>query len=224
VSANAVLCDGVVVGDVQALRETKRLTRVDGLFDALKAKREEWKRAHPGGAFPGVASFYFDQAEPAVVTKSVFQTTAFAGFPYGKLIVRRRDGTLGALAVDAMVPGPPRSASVAPKGPSMRQGATAVNGRLAPEIIQRVVRQNFGRFRKCYEAGLAKKPTLGGRVAARFVIDAQGAVRDSAIVESTMGEPAVEQCIAQGFSALTFPPPEGGIVTVVYPIVFAPGD
>src|SRR6187549_3194941 len=47
---------------------------------------------------------------------------------------------------------------------SIRQGATQVNGKLPPEVIQRIVRQNFGRFRLCYENGLKNNPTLSGRV------------------------------------------------------------
>jgi len=58
----------------------------------------------------------------------------------------------------------------------MREGSTAVNGRLPPEVIQRIVRQNFGRFRLCYENGARTAPSLKGRVSVRFVIDRTGAV------------------------------------------------
>jgi hypothetical protein len=54
--------------------------------------------------------------------------------------------------------------------------ALTINGRLPPETVLRIVRQNFGRFRFCYEEGLARKPTLSGRVAVNFVIDRAGAV------------------------------------------------
>jgi len=63
-----------------------------------------------------------------------------------------------------------------PKAPSMREGVTSVNGRLPPEVIQRIVRQNFGRFRLCYENGMRQNPNLQGRVAVKFVIDRSGAV------------------------------------------------
>ena len=52
----------------------------------------------------------------------------------------------------------------------------SVSGRLPPEVIQRIVRQNFGRFRLCYENGLRNNPNLQGRVAVRFVIGRDGAV------------------------------------------------
>jgi hypothetical protein len=34
----------------------------------------------------------------------------------------------------------------------------------------------------------------------------------------------VVDCIVKEYEEITFPAPEGGIVTVVYPIKFSPGD
>jgi hypothetical protein len=109
--------------------------------------------------------------------------------------------------------------------PKIRQGTTTVNGRLPPEVIQRIVRQNFGRFRLCYEQGLLKDPKLAGTVATKFVIDAQGAVSTSSREASTtMTDATVVSCINRAFSNLSFPQPEGGIVVVVYPVILEPGD
>lgn len=110
------------------------------------------------------------------------------------------------------------------KAPSLRQGQTQVNGRLPPEVIQRIVRQNFGRFRLCYENGLRTNPSLAGRVQVKFVIDRSGSVSASQDGGSDMPDQGVVQCVVRGFSNLSFPQPEGGIVTVVYPIIFNPGD
>jgi hypothetical protein len=41
--------------------------------------------------------------------------------------------------------------------------------------------------------------------------------------ESTLSDLEVGRCIARGFEPLVFPQPEGGIVTVVYPIALTPG-
>jgi hypothetical protein len=108
---------------------------------------------------------------------------------------------------------PPATASPGPK-----------NGRLAPEVIQRIVRANFGRFRICYEAGLAADAKLEGRVTTKFVIDTDGNVGMTADGGSDMPDPKVVACVVRGFGALKFPKPEGGMVTVVYPIQFNPGD
>jgi Ca-activated chloride channel family protein len=108
--------------------------------------------------------------------------------------------------------------------PRIREGATSINGRLPPEVIQRIVRQNFGRFRLCYENGLRNNPNLQGRVSVRFVIDPSGAVSMVANGGSDLPDAGVVQCVVRGFGNLSFPQPEGGMVTVVYPLAFAPGD
>jgi hypothetical protein len=99
-----------------------------------------------------------------------------------------------------------------------------VNGRLPPEAIQRVVRQNMGRFRYCYERALDRNPALQGRVVTRFLIARNGSVGFSAQdeQETEFPDPGVVSCIVQAFGNLSFPEPEGGTVTVVYPLTLTP--
>ena len=93
-----------------------------------------------------------------------------------------------------------------------------------PETIQRTLRQNFGRFRLCYENGLRTNPTLAGRVSVKFAIDRSGAVAIAQDGGSDIADQGVVSCVVRGFGNLSFPQPEGGIVTVVYPLVFSPGS
>jgi len=109
------------------------------------------------------------------------------------------------------------------KAPKVRMGATTVSGRLPPEVIQRIVRQNYGRFRMCFEQGLARNPNLEGRVQVRFVIGRDGSVSNVANGGSDLPDSGVVSCVISAYYGLSFPQPEGGIVTVVYPIMFAPG-
>ena len=108
--------------------------------------------------------------------------------------------------------------------PRVRMGATTVNGRLPPEVIQRIVRQNYGRFRLCYENGLRNNPNLQGRVSVRFVIGRDGSVSNVGNAGSDLPDPGVVSCVTRAYYGLSFPQPEGGIVTVVYPIMFSPGS
>jgi hypothetical protein len=100
-------------------------------------------------------------------------------------------------------------------------GTTKVSGRLPPEVIQRVVRQNYGRFRACYEVGLRSNPNLEGRVTARFVIGSDGSVSNVS-AGGDLPDAGVKSCVASAFYGLSFPTPEGGIVTVSYPIMLTP--
>jgi len=102
-------------------------------------------------------------------------------------------------------------------------GDTEVNGRLPKEVIQRVVRQNFGRFRLCYENGLRTNPGLTGRVSVKFVISRDGGVTLAQDGGSDLPDQSVVSCVVRGFGNLSFPPPQGGIVTVAYPITLTPG-
>ena len=107
------------------------------------------------------------------------------------------------------------------KSPVVRFGTTVATGRLPAEVIQRIVRQNYGRFRVCYEAGLRINPNLQGRVAVRFIIGRDGSVSNVGNGGSDLPDPNVTQCVIKGFYGLSFPAPENGIVSVQYPIMFS---
>ncbi|MBX3189626.1 MAG: AgmX/PglI C-terminal domain-containing protein [Labilithrix sp.] len=122
--------------------------------------------------------------------------------------------------------GPRTSASPpAPRSfPKLRQGSMQVSGGLPPEVIQRIVRQNFGRFRLCYEKGLGARADLRGRVATKITIDASGAVASAVDAGSDLPDASTVSCVVRAFDSLSFPQPEGGSVTVVYPIIFDPAE
>lgn len=108
------------------------------------------------------------------------------------------------------------------RAPRVASQPPTLSGHLPPDVIQRVVRQNFGRFRSCYEVGLRSNPNLEGRVTARFVIGRDGAVSNVS-AGGDLPDSSVRSCVASAFYGLTFPAPDSGIVTVTYPILLTPG-
>ncbi len=106
--------------------------------------------------------------------------------------------------------------------PVLRQSFVQVNGRLPAERIQHVVRMNQPRVRFCYEQGLRASPTLAGRVSVKFVIDGAGLVAAATDGGSDLPDRDVIACIVDAFREMTFPIPEGGLVTVVYPFALTP--
>ncbi len=96
-----------------------------------------------------------------------------------------------------------------------------VTGRLIPEVIQRVVRLNFGRFKACYVRALAQKPKLEGRVIVKFVIDSTGTPTSVVDGGSDIDFPPMQECVASAFEALSFPSPGEGSAIVTYPIAFS---
>lgn len=93
-----------------------------------------------------------------------------------------------------------------------------------PTEIQRIVRASFGRFKLCYQDGLRRNSSLAGRVSTNFIIDTDGTTLDARADESTLPDPVAVECIVRTFDLIRFPPPQGGYVIVVYPLIFAPGD
>jgi hypothetical protein len=80
----------------------------------------------------------------------------------------------------------------------------------------------YGRFRLCYENGLRRNPKLGGKVSVKFVIGTSGEVTSASDAGSDLPDKTVVGCIVSSFSRLSYPAPEGGIVTVIYPFTFTP--
>ncbi len=103
-------------------------------------------------------------------------------------------------------------------------GQISVNGRLPVEVIQRIVRQSFGHVQICYQDGLRSNPTLQGRVATKFVIGSDGSVSGVQDGGSDLPDQVTTKCVIDGFKKLLFPQPEGGVVTVLLPLIFTPGE
>ena len=93
-----------------------------------------------------------------------------------------------------------------------------VHGSLSKDVIRRVVHRHLNEVKFCYERELASRPDLSGRVSIKFLINGMGAVQSSAATDSTLGNAALDTCIAMAVRRWTFPQPEGGgVVIVTYP-------
>jgi TonB family protein len=96
-----------------------------------------------------------------------------------------------------------------------------VMGSLDKELIRQVIQRNRGQIRFCYESQLTKYPKLSGKVAVKFVINAEGKVVSSDVAQSTAGNAELESCVAGRVRTWQFPKPKGGgVVIVTYPFIF----
>lgn len=95
---------------------------------------------------------------------------------------------------------------------------------LPPEEVQRVIRSGLADLRACYEEGLKRNPSLGGRVTVRLIIDQDGHVSSVAPECTSLPDPAVVSCMAKRFGRYQFPKPATGSATVIYPVMFTPSD
>ena len=89
------------------------------------------------------------------------------------------------------------------------------------EAVRRVIRQNKGAIKWCYQQELQRNPKLAGKVVLAFVITANGSVAKPSVKANTMPTPSVGDCIANKSRRWRFPePPDGGMVRVSYPFLF----
>jgi outer membrane biosynthesis protein TonB len=110
-------------------------------------------------------------------------------------------------------------------------GAVATSGELQgsldKHVIRNVVRSNIEGVRDCYNRGLARDPSLTGRVVIQFVIGGDGMVVRSVVESSTLpvAERQTADCLAAAALNWRFPGPEGGgRIIVTYPFVLEPAD
>jgi outer membrane biosynthesis protein TonB len=108
-------------------------------------------------------------------------------------------------------------------GGSIKSGGTPIIlGALDKSLIDAVIRQNMNQIRYCYQRELTKNPGLKGKIIVKFTIAADGSVSKAGIKTSSMGNAAVESCIAGRFKRFKFPQPKGGgVVIVSYPFIFS---
>ncbi len=118
----------------------------------------------------------------------------------------------------------PRGLAHPTRIPTLTEGEVRVQGATEPEVVRRIIRQNFGRFRLCYDNGLRSHPLLAGRVSVKVVIDRSGAVTGVQDDGSDLPDKEVVACIVRGFHNLSFPRPTSGIVTVSYSFLLSPSS
>jgi hypothetical protein len=92
------------------------------------------------------------------------------------------------------------------------------------EVMERVIRAADKELRACYDEGLAKDASLGGKITFSFLIAEDRNVRDLRTVCTSLPDAEVVSCMAARFSQLQFPRWRSGRLTVVFPILFSPSD
>lgn len=106
------------------------------------------------------------------------------------------------------------------KTPKVKPSKATVTGSLDKDIIRRIVRAHINEVRYCYNQGLARDPSLSGKVSIRFTVSTTGSVAVSEVADSTIADEGVSNCIAKAVRRWTFPKPTGGgVVVVTYPFV-----
>jgi hypothetical protein len=115
----------------------------------------------------------------------------------------------------AKPPRPPRPAS---KPSRVRFGSMTVSGRLQPAVVRDALEQRRSMFQTCVPSSAAAHATA----TVRFVIGRNGAVSNVTNGGADGLGSAAVNCLVRPFYGMTFPKPEGGIVTVAVRLTFDP--
>lgn len=129
-------------------------------------------------------------------------------------------GTAPRLRSPATTPAPTPPLTLPPSG-TVAPSKAAVSGRLAPEVIQRVVRSKQRELRLCFERALRRDPSVGGRLTLHFTMTPSGAPSD-VVVEGPLPI-EMRACVADVLRSMRFAPSPGP-AHVVYPIAFVSED
>jgi len=100
------------------------------------------------------------------------------------------------------------------------ESESGTSGFLDSTVISKILSENIGGIRFCYEKAAKARPGLSGKVIVEFVIAEDGTVESAEAIKVTKGMRRVKSCILERVYRLRFPPPQGGKVTVSYPFVF----
>ncbi len=103
----------------------------------------------------------------------------------------------------------------------VRRGRTRIVGGLSQEVVGRYIQRYWAQFKYCYERELTKDPNLYGKITVTFTIAGNGRVSEASIIQTTMNNANVEECVLRVVRRIRFPTPKGGgEVIVTYPFMF----
>jgi beta-lactamase regulating signal transducer with metallopeptidase domain len=107
----------------------------------------------------------------------------------------------------------------APPAPGAANPSTdPAPGRLPPDVVRNVVRSHFARFSECYETIPKPRPWIETKL--HFTIDTAGKVSEGHV--DAESSPVLGACLDRVMRGIVFPAPQGGVVTVGFPITFGP--
>jgi hypothetical protein len=94
-------------------------------------------------------------------------------------------------------------------------------GEIEPQVIENFIRQHKFQLQLCYELALRRNEGAEGTMEWRWRVDSRGLITDIALVQSSIQDQRMAQCIRQKIATWRFPRPRRGAVEVSYPFEFA---
>ncbi len=112
---------------------------------------------------------------------------------------------------------------VVPKAFVKSTEAVLKKGGIDERGVQMALKRRERGIQQCYERSLKANPKLKGKVVIEWGINEDGRVMQIRVVENSLGDPKVGDCIIDIISRIKFPPATKGIVPVRKTFVFESG-
>ena len=107
-----------------------------------------------------------------------------------------------------------------PPEPRLVEAPPRISGELDEKTVQQYIRRYLSGIKWCYQDRLQSNRKLGGKVTLAFTILPNGSTHEPRAANSSLGDAALEQCIATKMARWRFPQPkDGGVVEVAYPLI-----
>ena len=97
----------------------------------------------------------------------------------------------------------------------------ALGGTLSKKEIHAIVTKHSELFDECYTIGAGKSKQFVATVTVKATIGPSGIVNEAKVVSSNAKNAKVDQCVAEAFEQIKFPPPNSGATSVIsFPMEF----
>ncbi len=88
--------------------------------------------------------------------------------------------------------------------------------------VTKVINVSRAAIKRCYDKALTSNPQLKGKMSVKIVINQQGRVNSTEIVDDSLHDAEVAKCVKGVIGRLRFPKPADGTATVTFPFAFDP--
>ena len=95
-------------------------------------------------------------------------------------------------------------------------------GEIEPALIENYIKKNQFELQLCYELALRRNELAAGTMEWRWRIDSRGTISDLALINTSIKDQRMTDCIRRKIGSWRFPRPRRGSIEVSYPFEFAP--
>ena len=115
-----------------------------------------------------------------------------------------------------------REEKAVPDRPTPAVDRAPVDANIDSAGVTKVINVSRAAIKRCYDKALISNPQLKGKMSVKIVINQQGRVDTTEIVDDTLHDAEVAKCVKGVIGRLRFPKPAEGTATVTFPFAFDP--